>query len=1339
MAQSFCGILSIFDHNVGDWKTYKGRITQWFLANNIDAKNDAAGTRRRAILLSALNDGTYKLAADLALPKEVQEVPYEDLVALLDNHFTPKRCGFSERHNFYAATQQPGETYTQWAARLRGLTAHCGFSNVEEALRDRFVMGMVAGPEREKLFARDLETLTLAKAVELAESVRCARAGAAAAVLTSADQGQVFKITKGQNSAKSSGVDKEKCSVCGRANHKSSQCRFAKYKCKKCNTVGHLRRMCNKVNYVLTGDASEDDDGKSLFNIRSARGEPMTETVTINGQKLQFQIDSGSAVTVISECTYNKLFTSVPLQMCHKRFYSYTGNRMECVGYVRVPITYLQHTHSLDVFVIRHGGPPLLGRDFISVFKLKLTSLNFVNEGHTTAEQLQLRFPDIFSDKLGAFKKYRVKLKLKDDAKPVFFKARPIAFALRDKIDKEIERLLDLGVLKPVQHSDYASPIVPVLKRDGSVRLCADYSVTINKQLVIEQYPLPTIHELFSKLHGGQQFSKIDLSMAYNQFLIDDESQNITCINTHRGLFKYTRLVFGLSSAPSIFQRAMETVLSGIDGVLCLLDDVLITAKSAELHMEKLCVVLKRLQDAGLTLKKEKCEFFKNEINYLGYVINKNGLKKDPAKVKAIIDAPVPTNVSTLQSFLGLVNYYRNFVPRASSVLSPLYDLLKKGAKWHWTAIHRNAFNEIKQQLTSDQVLTHFNSKGKIILTVDASPHGLGAILSQIGDDGLERPISFASRTLSSAEKRYSQIQKEATAIIFGVKRFHQYLYGRSEPFILRTDHKPLISIFGPYKGIPEISANRLQRYALFLSAYNYTIEYVRSMNNNADYLSRASLHSEPSESRDSPEDSGAGAHAAAAATPIDRATYVNFVVEGNMPVTLEELRKETAEDLILVRVIKYVLNGWPKQLLSDLSIRPYYLCRTQLSYENGCLMRGHKAIIPEALRTKVLRELHNSHLGIVKTKAEARSRFWFPGIDAALEALINSCDICQQLRPSPARAPLVPWQYPPLPFHRLHIDFLGPLNHQMFLVVVDAHTKWVELYDVSKSTTSINVIERLYDFMSKYGLPHTIVSDNGTAFTSYEFKNFCSLNGINHLTSPAYNPSSNGQAESFVKIVKKGIKSSIISSRNKSDCRLKILKYLFDYRNSVHSVTGISPAELVFGRKLRSRLDLLNPKPPSASPTSPTDKVYRQQCSQIKSGGGNNTQIFKPGDEILYKKYLNNVKFHWCKGIVKKRLGKVLYLVHDYSSACDVKKHKNQIIPYKGDKDKVSQQQLQHYDFDDFECHNESSAEAQAVAGEGSVEDLQLPSAETASEQVSRCSDRLLRNIPRVDYKPFL
>jgi hypothetical protein len=1253
------GMISTFDHTQQTWRTFKGKITQWFIANDIDAIKDPLGVKRRAILLSALAECTYRLAADLALPKTIETVPYEDIVDLLDNHFTPKQIGFGERHKFYSATQLPTETASQWAARLRGLTAQCGFTNVEEALRDRYIMGMLPGAEKEKLYVQDLAGLTLAKAVELVENLRSARAAAAAS--SNVAEHELYKIARSDSRSTNKGA-KVKCSVCGYSNHSSAECRFANYTCRRCHVKGHLRRMCKSVKYVKKDEVSEggDDDGESrlhsLNNIRSLKGEPLVETGTINGVELQFEIDSGSAVSVISDKTYELHFSNVPLSDTNKRLIGYTGEVLRCVGCARLMLEWRGRSRELQVYVVRGGGPPLLGRDFIAGFQLQLSPVYNCNVLKTNEiESLSLLYPGVFSDKLGRFNKYEVKLVLKENAKPIFVKARPMPFALKDRVDKEISRLVSLGILRPVDRSEYASPVVPVLKRDGSVRLCVDYSVSINKQLVVDQYPLPTVNELFAKLYGGQQFTKLDLSAAYNQLVLNEESQKYTCINTHRGLFAYTRLVFGLSSAPAIFQRVMEGLLAGITGVLCLLDDVLISGRDRTEHLERLHQVLQRFQDAGLALQKTKCEFFKDEISYLGYVINREGLKKSPDKIKAIVQAPVPKTVNQLQSFLGLVNYYRCFVPGASSILTPLYDLLKKGAKWRWSKAENDAFLDIKGKLTSDQILTHFNQHAKIILTVDASPSGLGAILSQIDSDQQEKPVAFASRTLNSAEKKYSQIQKEATAIIFGVRRFHQYLYGRSSPFVLRTDHKPLLSIFGPNKGIPEISANRLQRYALFLSGYNYVIEYVKSKDNCADFLSRASLPAPLTPTQGE-------------ADSCDRAAYVNFVTNGALPITVRELREATLKDTVLAKVIYYVLNGWPKKLnINDEKIKPFHLCKSQLAYENGCLMRGHKVVIPECLRQQVLGELHTSHLGIVKTKAEARSRFWFPGVDKALELMISSCDTCIQLRPSPPRASPSPWPYPSKPFHRLHLDFLGPLNGRMFLVIVDAYTKWVETYEMN-SCNSVALIDKMYEFISRFGLPHTLVTDNGTAFSSQDFSKFCALNGISHLTSPPYHPASNGQAEIYVKVVKKGIKSSVLNAKNIRDSKLNLLKYMFDYRNSVHSMTNTSPAQLVFGRKLRSRLDLMHPSGAPHSPTPCTDLVNLKQCLQNK--GCVNEVLLSPGQYVLYKRYVNKDKYIWVRGIILRTVGKRLYLIKDCSTSAVCKKHKDQIVLYKGSVD---------------------------------------------------------------------
>jgi hypothetical protein len=400
----------------------------------------------------------------------------------------------------------------------------------------------------------------------------------------------------------------------------------------------------------------------------------------------------------------------------------------------------------------------LLGRDFMAKFGIKLTTVennNSISYDHYAREVQELLhvYSDLFSGGLGRFNKFKIILRLKDNVAPVFFKPRPVPFALKHKVDEELERLVNLGILVPVNFSEYATPIVPVLKENGKIKIAGDYSVTLNRDLLIDKYPMPRIEEVFAKLGGGERYTKLDLSNAYNQFELSDESRKLTTISTTRGLFQYSRLVYGLANGPAVFQRTMETLLVGIDGVSIWLDDVCITGPDRETHLARLREVLFRIKDAGLKLQRDKCEFFKPSVTYLGYVIDKNGLQTCPKKTEAIVDAPRPNNVQDVKRFLGFINYYRNFIPRASSVLSPLHQLLKVDAVWKWGDEQEKAFTAIKRELASGRVLAHFDPEARLVLSVDAGPAGLGAVLA-LGPEGHERPLAFASRSLAPSEKK---------------------------------------------------------------------------------------------------------------------------------------------------------------------------------------------------------------------------------------------------------------------------------------------------------------------------------------------------------------------------------------------------------------------------------------------------------------------------------------------------------------------------------------------------------------------------------------------------------
>ena len=330
----------------------------------------------------------------------------------------------------------------------------------------------------------------------------------------------------------------------------------------------------------------------------------------------------------------------------------------------------------------------------------------------------------------------------------------------------------------------------------------------------MDNYPIPKTEDLLATVGGGNKFTKLDMSQAYQQLLLDEESKKFTTINTHKGLYQYNRLPFGVSSAPGIFQRTMENLLQSIPHVVVRVDDILVSGKDDPDHLANLEAVLRRLSTSGLKLRLAKCLFMQPEVTYCGYVISGDGIQPLAAKVDAIRNAPEPKDVSQLRA-LGMLNYYHRFLPDVATILEPLHQLLRKGSKWQWQKEQQEAFAKSKELL-----LVHFDPAKELVLATDASDYGVGAVLSHKMEGGTERPVGYMSRSLNGAERNYSTLEKEleALAIIFGVKKFHQFLYGHS--LTIKTDHKPLEGLLNEKKGIPALAAPRIQRWALTLSAY---------------------------------------------------------------------------------------------------------------------------------------------------------------------------------------------------------------------------------------------------------------------------------------------------------------------------------------------------------------------------------------------------------------------------------------------------------------------------------------------------------------------------------------
>ncbi|CAB0007910.1 unnamed protein product [Nesidiocoris tenuis] len=531
------------------------------------------------------------------------------------------------------------------------------------------------------------------------------------------------------------------------------------------------------------------------------------------------------------------------------------------------------------------------------------------------------------------------------------------------------------------------------------------------------------------------------------------------------------------------------------------------------------------------------------------------------------------------------------------------------------------AFRKIKEEIASDRILTPFNPRLPIVLATDASPVGLSGVLSHIMPNGDERPVTFVSRPLTKAENNYSQLDREATAVYWACKRLFDYLYGR--PFTLHVDNKPIFSILHPNKKLPAVSASRLLRYAHFMSGFDYKISHrLGKENANADYLSRNPVLTRTSK-------------------PHQDDSYIN---QGD---TIHHISNETVSAKLIAMETKN--DPALSQLLDSLSTGE--LQDPQYSIKDGVILRGERVIIPESLQPHILAELHSTHIGIVRMKALARNYCFWKGIDRDIEDTVKSCRACCDVRNEPQKAPLHVWEPPQKNWQRIHMDYAGPFMKHQFFIVVDAKSKWPEVFAITSSPTTSTTIFYLKELITRHGLPEILVSDNAAIFRSSNFREFCERLGIRQRFIAPGNPSTNGQVERYCQTIKKKLKSMSHDSKSLQD---NLQDLLFWYR-ATPLADGESPAQKMLGRNLRTKLDLLKPQdsqPPTVEhPTPP--------------------RIYQPGDRVQARNYASNVR--WKYGRILRRLGNLHYMVelddgytlkrhHDQLRQCQVEMHQPRI-----------------------------------------------------------------------------
>lgn len=1084
-----------------------------------------------------------------------------------ETYVTPKANPIFARYKFHERIQGENESVEQFVTEVKLLAKDCNYPNSDEMVRDRIVFATNSPKVREKLLCHG-PNLTLEMAIDIARSYELSQQQLKTMVNSAAGQ-SVHAVNKKtprtghktasrwQPSTNADGATRgRECRACGREHDRTEACPAKGRQCNKCKKFNHFAKVCrsqaqpaqtsyrSKKVHAISDDAEAPEelyiDTITKQHADTAREQAYAEVeVGKKRHKIKFKIDTGAQANIIPANTFHNTFGNVTLGPQTSRLTAYDGQSLKVKGACKLTCQYREKTVMLDFDIVHTNAPPVLGmRACLDLDLVRL--IHMVDVQPKTLTDPTDEFADVFQG-IGLFPG-ECTLHLKPDATPVVCPPRRIPYALRERLKGELDEMVKNDIIEKVtEPSEWVNALVVVEKpKTGKLRICLDPR-PLNKAIQRPYYPLPTLDDITPRLAGAQYFSVLDARSGYWTIKLSQESSKLTTFNTIYGRYRFKRLPFGVISAQDEFQRRVDEAYEGLPGVAAIVDDIIVYGRTKEEHDANLRAMLMRTRERGIKLNKEKSVICVPEVNYFGHTLTREGIRPDPKKVEAVKTMAPPQSKGELETILGMVTYLSRFAPRLSEEMAPLRHLLKESSEFVWDSNHDVAFQRVKDLLTQEPgpVLTYFDYNKEVKLQVDASKHGLGAVLLQD-----EKPVAYASKTLNDTEVNYAQIEKELFAVLFGCKRFHQYLYGRH--VIVESDHKPLESVMRkPLAAAPP----RLQRMILQLQRYDISITHKPGKQIPvADTLSRKPIKCQDdslSEGMDS---------------------QIHTVIR-NAPVSdrkMSKIRAATAQDEQLSALKQVVLSGWPEtNKQCPPAISEYWNHRGEISETDGILLKGEKIIVPRSLRAEMLSRIHTGHLGMEKSKQRARDVLFWPGMGKQIETLVGSCNICLERRNSAPKEPMISHPIPERPWQVVATDLFS-WNGMDYIVAVDYYSRYFETEKLT-SLTSTAVIKKLKAFFARFGIPQTVVSDNGPCYSSQEFRDFAKAWDFQHTTSSPLYPQSNGLAERTVQTAKALMDKA---HAQKTDAYLSLL----EYRNTpVDSLK--TPAQLLMSRRLRSIL----------------------------------------------------------------------------------------------------------------------------------------------------------------------
>lgn len=847
---------------------------------------------------------------------------------------------------------------------------------------------------------------------------------------------------------------------------------------------------------------------------------------------------------------------------------------VDVINISKVPV-HIERREVIGKATSMDAGEP---KDCLS--KLEIPT-NLTDEQKSELHKLLEKYKDVFvtkNDEIGIvpFIQHQIDT---GDAAPIRSKPYRVSIAEQKVIQQLIDEMLQANIIRE-SRSFWASPVVLVKKKGTSeLRFCVDYR-KLNKITKVDPYPIPNMDSVLETLSGNHWFSKLDVKAMYWQVLMDNASREKTAFVVHCGQYEFNVMPFGLVSAPMTAMRVMNRVTQGMeDCSFVFYDDILVFTPTFEEHLKQLDKLFNRLEEANIKLNAKKCDLLLKSVHYLGHVVTAQGIEPDPHKVETIRAFPRPKTITDARSFIGMSNFFRRYIKDFALIARPIHETIKINQPFKWTDKAQDAMDTLKAKLMSPPILVHFDLQGDLTIRCDASGFGLGAILMQRSIDPTKSGvIAYDSKTLSKSESNYSTTKKECLAVVYAVKHWRRYLYGKH--FDVVTDHHALCWLMQT-----KDHTNLLMRWALILQEYNFTIKYESGKTHgDADCLSRYPLSDKDNEDVDDDVPTwpihSVGRSKATAKHP-------NRVIS-ELAQPVFDIAKEQAHDTFCGPI----LGQLQRQDLPNKIRKKYkhYLVDASILYRQSRVnSKRLLLVLPKSMREFVLKEAHDQpiggHFGIKRTLAAIKLRFYWPTLDRDVYAYIKSCDPCQRKKTprSKKKGFMIPMPIPRQAFEIVGMDLMGPLppssnKNQHILVITDYLTKFV-IARALRTTTSDKIAEMLRkNVFYTHGLPRVVISDNGANLTSSEIRQMMLSLNIEHKTTSPYRPQTNGQTERYNQVL--GTQLAIFAEENPKNWDRFLHALTFAYNTTIHASHGTTPYYLVHGRDPLKPMDLATGRP---------------------------------------------------------------------------------------------------------------------------------------------------------------